>query len=199
MKIGILGGSFDPPHFGHLSLSKQLLQKNIVDEVWLSPCFSHAFDKKISSVDDRVAMTKLLADHKIKVSEMEVKRERTSYTIETLDELSQLYPAHVFFWIMGSDQVPLFPKYKNWQEILERHKLIIFPRESSIEEIINNIKKHWGLSSIPTNVIVLDPKKFKIINVSSTEIRERVKRRESISGLVTKEVEDYIVKERLYK
>jgi nicotinate-nucleotide adenylyltransferase len=189
MKIGILGGSFDPPHFGHLSLSQQLLKANIVDEVWLSPCFSHAFDKKMSWVENRVAMAKLLTNNKIKMSEIEAKRERTSYTIETLEALSQLHPQHVFFWIMGSDQVPLFTKYKNWQKILGKYNLIVFPRENMINTEIKNIKNH---------IIFLDPKEFKIINASSTEIREKVKMGKSISGLVPQSIAQYISEQRLY-
>lgn len=162
------------------------------------PCFSHAFDKRMSSVDDRVAMAKLLAGDKIKISEIEVKRERVSYTIETLAELSRQHPQYEFFWIMGSDQVPLFPKYKNWQEILEKYKLIIYPRENIPDTMIKNIQKHWGLPSVPAGVIILDPKEFKIINVSSTEIRERVKMGKSISGMVSEDVEEYILENKLY-
>lgn len=189
MQIGVLGGSFDPPHLGHLSLARQILAKTKINEVWFMPCFKHNFNKKMSPVEDRLKMTKMMVGENIKVSEIEIQRKGVSYTIDTLDDLHLMYPHNHFFWIMGSDQIEFFPRYKAWQEILARHNLMIFPREKNVVAIAENIKKH---------AIVLDPKEFKINTVSSTEIRERVRKGKSIAGPVSKDVEKYIVKNKLY-
>lgn len=189
MKIGILGGSFDPPHLGHLELAQQIIAKTEIDEVWFVPCYMHNFDKKMSSHQDRLTMVKMMEEEGVKASDIEIKRKGVSYTIETMDELKKKYPSDEFYWIMGSDQIEFFPKYKAWQEILTRHNVIIFPRKNKTEKIAENIKKH---------AIVLDPKEFKINTVSSTEIREKVGRRENISATVTKEVEKYIFHQKLY-
>lgn len=198
MQIGVLGGSFDPPHFGHLSVARQLLINHVVDEVWLVPCFSHAFEKKLASASDRLAMVKFLEEKNIKVSDFEINQPKTSYTIDTMDAFKKMYPGDDFFWILGSDQISVFPRYKNWQEIVRKHNLIIFPRESSHEKIISDVKTDMKLIGIPQTILVLNPKEYKINNVSSTEIRERVKRGKSISGLVPKSVEEYILKNKLY-
>ncbi len=199
MKIGVLGGSFDPPHIGHQSLACQILAKTEINEVWLVPCFKNAFGKKMSPAKDRLMMAKMMEEPGIKVSDLEIKKEGISYTIETMDKLKRKHLGDEFFWIMGSDQIEFFPKYKAWQDILARHNLIIFPREKNIETIIKNIKKHWKLQNIPSTLIILNPKEFIINELSSTKIRETVRRRKSTVGLVKKEVEKYIFERKLYK
>lgn len=199
MRIGVLGGSFDPPHSGHLSLAKQLIEKNIVDEVWLVPCFSHAFEKKLASTSDRLAMIKFLEEKNIKVSDFEINQPKTSYTIDTMDAFKKMYPNDYFFWILGSDQISVFPRYKNWQDVVKKHNLIIFPREKVHEKIIEKVQNDMNLKVVPESITILDPKEFKIVNVSSTGIRERVKNKKSISELVPKKVEEYILENKLYQ
>lgn len=198
MKIGILGGSFDPPHLGHLELARQILKKTNMKEVWLMPCFVHAFDKKLMKKEHRVNMVKFLKEGNIRISDFEIRSQLRGYTIDTLNKLSKTFRGEIFFWIMGSDQIPLFPKYKNWKEILQKYNIIIFPRPSDNNTRVSSLKKYWKLKRIPKNVMVLSPKKYKVIDVSSTEIRKRVKARKPISDLVPKKVEEYIVKNRLY-
>lgn len=199
MKIGILGGSFDPPHKGHISLAKQLIRKQIVDQIWLMPCFSHAFpEKQLSKVKNRLDMTNLCKSKNIKISKIEITKRTTSYTIDTINKLKKLYPNNDFFWIMGSDQIKELPRYKSWQEIIKNHNLIIYPRSSSYKKIVQDAKFHMNLLFVPKNIIVLNPKKFKIIKISSTQIRENVKNKKNIKNLVPSEIEKYIYKNKLY-
>ncbi len=115
-----------------------------------------------------------------------------------MNELKKLYPKDDFFWIMGSDQVTEFPRYKLWQEIIKNHNLIIFPRNSSHAQIVQDVKSYMKLFFIPKNIIVLNPKEFKIIKISSTQIREKVKNKKNIKNLVPSEIEKYIYKNKLY-
>jgi len=196
MNIAILGGSFDPPHNGHLLIAHEIKRVLSVDEVWMVPVFSHPFNKHVSSVDDRLAMTKLLEKDFIKVLDIEAKEQKTSYSIETLDTLQKQFPTHTFSWIIGSDQIRDFPKWKNWERIVSDYRLIIFERpehDTDLKkfrtEIPINIEKNITLVSAPVATTS---------TISSSEIREKVKRRESIAELVPQSVESYIKEHQLY-
>src|SRR5437879_1067822 len=95
MKIGVLGGSFDPTHLGHLFIASQAKEFVGLDQIWLMPLYqSHTgpFQKDLTAVKHRLAMTKLLENDFIKASTFEVEQNQTSYTVDTLNELSRLYP-----------------------------------------------------------------------------------------------------------
>lgn len=197
MKIGILGSSFDPPHLGHLLIATQTKEALGLDQVWLMPCLAHPFEKKMSEVKHRLAMTKFLEDEHIKISDFEIKQKGISYSIDTLNSLAKLFPKNEFFWIIGSDQINEFTRWKNWQEIINNYHLIIFPRESA-GNLAARLKKTLKLKTIPQNIIILNPKDLILTNISSTLIRKRVKEEKSIKYLVPEKVEKYIIEHGLY-
>lgn len=198
MKIAVFGGSFDPPHLGHILTASQVKERLKMDEVWLMPCYSHSFAKKLSSWKIRLEMTKSINISDIKASDFEVERQGVSYTIDTMDLLKKKYPSHEFFWLLSSDQLPVFQKYKDWQQIISRHKLVVFPRESlSVSE--SNVKKYLGLKALPENITIVNHGDLIVINISSSYIRQRVKNGLSISYFVTPEVEEIIKRNGLYK
>lgn len=162
--VAVLGGTFDPPHFGHLWLAKTTLATGLVDEVWLMPNFSHPWREPIAKAQDRLAMCQFLENKKIRASKIEIKRKGKSYTIDTVRELKIRYH-YDFFWLMGSDRLIDLNKWKRTRELLKETEFIVFPR---------------------------------MIKISSSKIRERVKKGQSISDLVPKEVEEYIRKHKLY-
>lgn len=96
MKVAILGGSFDPPHLGHILIARQVKEILGLDQVLLIPNFKHAFGKIQSPAKHRLAMTKLLEDDFIKVSESELQRKGISFTIDTLNILESEYPNNKF-------------------------------------------------------------------------------------------------------
>lgn len=198
MKIGILGGSFNPPHLGHLLISMQV--KNILglDEIWLMPCYQHPFHKTLAPVRHRLAMTKMLANNGIKVSEYEVTQNQQSFTVDTLEELTVKFPDHVFYWITGSDQLESFKKYKDWKSLIRKYNLIVFPREPVLPKIEEEVKKNFKLPDIPKNIIVLKSDELILTNISSTCIRHRIKNNEPISYMVPEKVEKYIKNHHLY-
>lgn len=199
MKIAILGGSFDPPHFGHFLVAEQVKKFLNLDEVWLMPCYSHPFHKKMSSAKHRLTMTKFLENENIKASDFELKQKKMSFTFNTLHLLIKQFPQNKFYWIIGSEQLENFHKWKNWQEIVKNNNLIIFPREISIKKLELEIKKYLKLKKIPKNIIVLNSNQLKLSNISSTKVRNAVKNDQSIKDFVPKEIEEYILKHKLYK
>lgn len=198
MKIAILGGSFDPPHIGHALAAIQIKELLNLDQIWFMPCFIHPFGKKLSNANHRLSMTKCLENTNIKVSNFELKNKKVSYTIDTLNSLSQKYRNDIFYWILSSEDLENFQKWKNWQEIIKKYNLIIFPRrpQASLKE---KIKKCLNLESIPDNITVISLDKLVTTGISSTIIRKRVGKNLPIACMVPEKVEQFILKNKLYK
>lgn len=204
MKIAILGGSFDPPHIGHILIAEQVKEILGMDEIWLMPLFQKAkqdkiFHKQLSLVEHRLEMTKLLENDFIKISDFEIVYNQTSYSLNTLEELQKLHPKDTFYWILGSDQLNDFQKYYKWKELVQTKNLIIFPREHTLWHVEERVKKAMQLQTIPENVIVLQNRDLMLTNISSTVIRDRIKKSLSIHFLVLPDIENYIKRNKLYK
>jgi nicotinate-nucleotide adenylyltransferase len=204
MRIAILGGSFDPPHFGHMLIAQQVLEFAKVDQVWLMPNFTTSthhkvFRKRLSSPVDRLAMVKLLESKHIKASDFEMEHNQKSLTITTLETLTKQNPQHEFYWITGSDKLVTFYLYDDWKDIVLKHRLIIFPRGQALKDLEKLIKHSLHLKTIPKNVIVLHNKELIVTNISSTIVRERIKKGLSVNFLVPPAVEKYIKKNKLYE
>lgn len=200
MHIAILGGAFDPPHFGHLLAAQQVLDFTTTDEVWLMPCFSHPFDKKLSVGHHRLAMTKLCAKEenkmnnlgflsggcRIEVSDWELKQKKVNYSIDTLNSLSKKFPQHKFSFIIGSENVRDFKKWKNWQEILKNYKVWVFPRDG------------FGESRLLPGMELMRNKLLVKSDLSSTKIRQRARKGLSLDFFVPGRVAKHIRKYNLY-
>lgn len=197
MKIAILGGSFDPPHKGHITAAKRLMKLFKFDRIWLMPCYKHPFNKKLSPINCRFKMTKYLEGKNIKTSDFELKRKSVSYTIDTLKSLAKEFPKDQFFWVIGYDQIKTFKKWKDWKEIIEKFKLIIVPR-NNLEKTGQQLKEILKKVKNKENVVVVDKKNFPPIRISSSMIRNRIKKGEKIEGFVPKNIKSYIIRHRLY-
>lgn len=203
MKIAVLGGSFDPPHLGHILIAQQILEMTDIEQVWLMPNFTtdthhKVFQKQLSLPNKRYEMTKLLETNTIKTSDFELQLNKNSITIITLEMLSKKYPKHTFYWITGSDKLETFHLYDDWQKLITKYHVIIFPREHMLWDLDDRIKKELQLKKIPKNVIVLKNKELLLTNISSTAVRKRVKKGLPINFLVPDAVEKYIIKNKLY-
>lgn len=197
MNIAILGGSFDPPHKGHVAVARRLLKLFHFDQIWLMPLFQHPFSKNLSSPAKRFAMAKYLEKKNIKISDLEIRKKTISYTIDTLKFLAKKNPKDTFCWIIGTDQVNSFTKWKKWREIINKFKIIIVPR-TSFKKAEKEIKDLARQINIPKNIILVDRKKFPPIYISSTLTRKKIKEKKSISNFVPKKVDGYIIKNELY-
>lgn len=187
MRIGILGGSFDPPHFGHILVARQVKEIMKLNEVWLMPYFAHNWDSTVSSASHRFAMTKLVEEKGIIVSDEEIKIEKKSYTIDTIRRLKSKY-SHTFFWIIGSDVLKDFEKWKDYKNLTKEIEFFVFPRDG----FSTPSKLPEGFTLVSSNELVTS-------NISSSIIRSRIMKKLSVNRLVSDKVMSYIQKHKLYK
>lgn len=187
MKIGLYGGSFNPVHNGHLGVIDNVLQKNIVDEIWLLPCKNHAFDKDLVSLEHRVNMLKeaTYGKERIHIDYTEAHSSGKNYTSETLKKLRKKHPEHSFYFIIGSDAVNDVDKWHNYTYLYDTTSFIVVKRTGYTMK--NNPK-------LILETVIDDVSRF-----SSTEIRERISCGESIKGMLPASVERYILKSGLYR
>lgn len=191
MRIGIYGGSFNPIHKGHTSLAQALVEKGIVDELWLlvSPLnpLKQSVSADIAEYEHRLNMATLATqDLKgVKASDFERHLPIPSYTINTLHKLSDTYPQHDFSLVIGADNWERFPHWYHAQEIIATSNIYIYRRPNcTIDE-----------SSLPPTVQMVDT---PLYDISSTQIRKAAKKGESLTKYVDSCVEQYIKKHHLY-
>ena len=186
MKIGILGGAFNPPHIGHLIIAQDILDVLKLDKVFFIPANSSPH-KKNNAVDGqlRLEMVKLATagNEAFEVLDVEIERGGTSFTIDTVRELAKKYPEDEFYLIIGSDLANEFSSWKNYQDIKKEVKVVVANR------------KEYPLDKKSAHLVV----DIRQIELSSSQIRELVKNESSIRGLVKREVADYIREHDLYK
>ncbi|MGD9637949.1 MAG: nicotinate-nucleotide adenylyltransferase [Alphaproteobacteria bacterium] len=130
MKIGLLGGSFNPAHKGHIYISEMALKKMNLDEVWwlVSPQNPLKSSQGMASFEQRYDYAKkIITNSKIKVSNIEQEL-GTRYTVDTISRLKQIYKSYKFVWIMGADNLEQIPKWKNWKKIFNLVPIAVFDR-----------------------------------------------------------------------
>lgn len=184
-RIGLLGGVFDPPHIGHLISAQRSLEQFSLDFVIFVVANIPPHGKNPCALpQDRLAMVEIATlQHKnFLVSDFEIKKGGVSYTIDTVEFFTSKFGNSEIFLIMGEDEAISFNTWKDYKKIMERVRLCWVPRIRSSEEVHGFIKVN-----------------SEIIGVSSTEIRERIKKSLSIKWLTPDPVIDYIEKKELYK
>ncbi|UCG35672.1 MAG: nicotinate-nucleotide adenylyltransferase [Candidatus Omnitrophota bacterium] len=186
MKIGILGGTFNPPHMGHLVLAQEVLDKLKLDKIFFIPTNipPHKENEGIET-KHRLAMVSLSmeANDSFELIDVEIKRGGISYTIDTLRQLIQQFPHDEFYLIVGSDLANDFSSWKEQQELKKLAKIVVACRDKY------PLKKQ-------DDFIVLD---IIQINISSSQIRGLVKKGHSIRYLVPEAVASYIEEHHLYR
>jgi|SRR5215469_8632004 len=134
LRIGLLGGSFNPPHEGHLHVSELALKKLGLDYVWwlVSPQNPLKSSRGLPSLDKRIALAaKLVHERRVVVSDLE-RTIGTRFTIDTLQFLKRRFPAVSFVWLMGSDNLAGFHRWKDWARILELMPVVVVMRPGSL-------------------------------------------------------------------
>ena len=166
MKIGVFGGTFNPPHNGHVRLAKAAADELKLDKLLVIPsCIPpHKIAAKLADGQERLEMCRLAfgCDPRFEVSPMELERGSRSYTVETLRELKALYPDSELYFIVGSDMLESFDKWYLWQEILSLSVLCAASREEGYSPDLSR----FGKLAERIKTITLDP-----LEVSSTQIR----------------------------
>lgn len=188
--IGIYCGSFDPIHTGHAIIANILSQSGLVDELWLvvSKVSPFKTDSPPAADFHRLEMARFVAADcsNVKVSDIELGMPDPSYTIDTLSKLKESYPEYRFRLIIGGDNWKDFSKWKDADRIISEYGVIIYPRPNS--DIPDNL---------PSGVTVVHDKPF--LQISSSLIREMIKRNENVNFLLPVKVAEYIGKNKLYK
>ena len=200
MKIGLLGGTFNPVHNGHINLAKFYKDSLKLDKIIFMPTAMppHKLVKDLASAEDRINM--LLAaigdDECFSVSTIEIERSGKSYTYDTVCQLKELYPNDELFLIIGSDMFLSFDKWYKWQEISDNVVLCTAYRENSDNyfEMKNYAQNNLKLSDDKYYI-----GKFSPIVISSTEIRKKIRNGQNIGGLIAGSVEKYIKDKELYR
>lgn len=185
-KVGLLGFSADPPHNGHLEMARRILRKNMVDEVWLIPCLRHSFGKPMAPPKDRWRMAKFLEEPGIKASNVEIGRQSISFAVDTAEILKNKYPRYQFFWVMGSDIAKLV-SYKSWRD---------WERLAFLVDFLVIQRTGFEMEEVPPGFILISE---KVSDISSSEIRERIRRGLPIDRLVPPKIQKYLEKHNLYK
>jgi len=194
MKIAILGGSFNPPHLGHLLMARQTLEFTDVDEVWLAPCYNHTFQKHLAPINDRVAMTKMLVEDKIKFCDEEIKNKLSGDSIDLLNILKKKCPRDQFYFIIGSDNLAGFKRWGRWEKLITENDFLIFPRPGFSTHLVDYDldNKKYRFELVKNDLLV-------ITNISSTIVRERIENKLLINHLVPDNLVKYIVNNNLYR
>ena len=192
MKIGLYFGSFNPIHLGHLIVANSMLETALLDEIWfvLSPQSPFKTQSELADEEDRKAMLELaIKDNpKFKISTIEFDLPKPSYTINTLKALKKAHPEELFSIVMGADNLISFHKWKAYEEIIELVNIQVYARSTNAA-----IPPEWKTHEI----VHIHP--LPLINISSTFIRKKVANKESIKYWVRKKVEQYILKNKLYR
>lgn len=193
MKKGILGGSFNPPHKMHLDIALELINKHYVDNVVFVPTGSkYKYKNNLLPDKNRLEMLQILVkkNDNLDVSDYEMKSE-VVYTYQTLKYFKEMNRNDEIYFICGTDNLSYMDKWMNGEEILSNYKILVIRRQGEdIDELLEKFKIY------KENIIVAD---IEQRDISSTEIREKLKNREDVLDLLDKEVYEYIRKNKLYE
>ena len=198
MKIGLMGGTFDPIHLGHLATAESVRESFLLDEILFIPAARppHKLGKRVTDENHRLAMT-LLATRSNKffrVSDMELKRTGLSYTLDTMNELHKMFGSSTeLFFIIGADSLVDLSKWHAARELVEKCHFIATTRQG-VDVDFSAVENFFGSAAREHIHRVTTPG----LEISSTDIREKVRLGRSIKYLVPEAVEEYILRERLY-
>jgi nicotinate-nucleotide adenylyltransferase len=213
-RIGIFGGSFNPIHNGHIALAHQLRQRAGIDEVWLmvspqNPLKQGSDDMLDERLRFLIARIALHGEKGLVASDYELRLPRPSYTWNTLQHLKADYPHYIFDLLIGGDNWQLFPRWYRSSDILREHRVLVYPREGTTVPAPSPFSASPAASSaaVPAAFPVSRPSASatvpaaspagliidaELLPISSTDIRRRVRKGESISTLVPKVTEPLV-------
>ena len=205
MRIGIFGGSFDPIHYGHLILAESCREQANLDQVWFVPSNvqPHKPEGPRATDRQRCEMIELaLAGHTAFIlSKIELERDGTSFTVDTLREISQSNPDDELFFLMGADSLASFDQWHTPDEILELATPLIVNRPSQ-EDWKGNVD-YSKLESLVSEERLAAFKEMAVnnplIEISSSNIRQRVNEQMSIRFLTPRSVEKFVQTKKLYQ
>lgn len=221
MRIGIFGGSFNPIHNGHVALGRAMLSAVLLDEVWYmvsprNPLKVQSSDLAPEEERFQITQAALSGEPGLVASDYEFHLPRPSYTWNTLQHLSQDYPAADFVLIIGGDNWDCFDKWAHYEDILKNYEVAVYPRKGMMAEKVPKAKSHSDVKTrsdtktsceadivTMTNTVWGEAKKvtfvdLPLMDVCSTQVREMIRSGNDISHLVPPAVAKKVEKTSLY-
>jgi nicotinate-nucleotide adenylyltransferase len=191
MKIGLLFGSFNPIHTGHLLIANYMVEYTELDKIWFVVSPQNPFKVNDELLDEnlRLKMIEMAIadDNRFEACNIEFGMPKPNYTYLTLTTLAEKYPEHQFTPIIGGDNLQSFHLWKNYESILENYQLFVYRRAGFHENPLLANHKKISLYEVP------------LLNISSTYIRETLQAGKSIRYLVPKVVKEFIDENNLYR
>lgn len=189
--IGLLFGTFNPPHIGHTLIANYFYIANNFDEIWFIVSPQNPFKKDITLLNEklRLKMVNLTIENAnyLKASDIEFTLPTPSYTINTLEKLKNDYPTYIFNIIMGSDNAISIEKWKDFQNIIDNYIIYVYPRTG------------YPTQNILTHKNIKIDNSAPIIDISSTWIREQIKNDNDVQFFLRKAVYEFIMVNVIYK
>lgn len=190
MRIGILGGSFDPIHVGHAIIASYIMRHTSLEQLWLMVTPENPWKEGQLHASElhRLRMTELVTRHieGVTTSAFEMQLPRPSYSVDTLRALRERFPQHEFVLVIGADNWVEFDRWRDHEEILRHHHVMVYPRLGYDIQVPDELQERVTIVQAP------------IIEVSSTMIRQELQQGHDATFYVTDEVNHYIVKNHLY-
>jgi len=189
--VGLLMGSFNPVHIGHLALANYMREMHQMDEVWLVVSPLNPFKDEVQLIDSqhRLAMVNVALQNQpgYCACDIELSMPVPSYSINTLDKLTELHPDIQFSIIMGSDNIQRITRWKDYERLLANHRLYIYPRPGYSLEDVDVNHEHIIMTQAP------------MIDISSTFIREMLRSGHQMHYFLPHGVQQYITENQLYQ
>lgn len=190
LKVGLFFGSFNPPHIGHLAIANYMTEFTGIDQLWfvVSPKNPLKDQDILLNEYDRLEMVRLAVgeDPRFRVSDVEFRLPKPSYTIDTLNQLKGKFPDHTFSVIMGSDNLENFRHWKSWEAIAENYPVWVYPRPGFVSDAV---LPHPNMQLI----------KAPLMEISSTFIRNAIREGKNLRFFVPHQVWSYIEKMNFYR
>lgn len=201
MRLGIFGGTFDPPHVGHLLAASDATEQLALDRLIFIPAATQPLkaERSTASGHHRLAMVRLTIgdDPRFGADPVELDREGLSYSVDTLGDFARRFPLAERFFLVGADVLATFAQWREPRRVLELATLAVLTRRSETSDAPLPRREGDGLADdVAKHAMVVATRRF---DVSSTEIRERVRTGRSIRGFVTDGVAEYISSHGLYR
>jgi nicotinate-nucleotide adenylyltransferase len=198
MNVGLFFGTFNPIHVGHLIIANYMANFTSLDQVWLVVSPHNPLKEKSTLLGDqhRLTLVRIAVEEnpKLWASDIEFSMPQPSYTVKTLAILKEKYPNNTFSLIMGEDNLRSFPKWYNYEKILEEYPIFVYPRLRTAAEENHTIIEH--ILAHPNVHICND---VPVMNLSASFIRESIQNKKDVRYLLTESVLTYIDEMHFYR
>lgn len=201
MRIAIFGGTFDPPHLGHINLARSVIDGYHADKVLFVPAPNppHKLNKQVTQFKHRIEMLRLSIDGEVRfdLTDMEQRRlPEPSFTVKTMYDLSKEYFNDHLFWLIGSDSLTQLHTWYKSEELVRKYNLIVYPRPDQ-NVTYDMLRQHWDVDD--ARKLYESILNLPIYNISSTMVREAIKDKKDVSKWLNSKVIDYIKEFNLYE